>query len=41
MMATKVSRQAHKLPLTAPSGPAWKGCVSQVAVVYEMEGELR
>lgn len=23
MMATKVSRQAQELPLTAPSGPAW------------------
>ena len=28
MMATKVSRQAHWLPLTAPSGPDWKRCQS-------------
>jgi hypothetical protein len=25
MMATKVSRQAQRLPLTAPSGPDWGG----------------
>lgn len=34
MMATKVSRQAHKLPLTAPSGPDWKRCQSGNVVVW-------
>lgn len=28
-MATKVSRQAHRLPLTAPSGPDWEALVSE------------
>jgi hypothetical protein len=40
MMATKVSRQAHWLPLTAPSGPAWKSSVSQEALMLESWKQL-
>lgn len=41
-MATKVSRQAHKLPLTAPSGPDWEGLVlgEGLVVALWVVGEL-